>query len=514
MATGFTQHAYLIWVVGVLLAGFVLNLVGLNEIWNAPTPPVHPAWAFPASLMCIAITGCLCQHILRWGKGSQPARGWSTLRLLFQLLVVGWLAFLVFSEGFTAFRVSLVLGLTLGLFACGLLLRPLATPPLLGKGIRIADVVLMNVCLIVVGLELSMRLVGVINPTPVLARTQQEAVDTINAHRYPPDHVRYAFPHNRGGHYDTEFKPKQDGRPLILSIGDSFSAGIVPHYFHFTTTVERELPGVDVYNMGIPATDPPEYLHLWRTEGQQLKPDLLVINLFIGNDLLGSWNGKVDHPRLRSWFDRSQVFLFFVPERLKKIAAENKQLAAPGKKVGEPQGEHGQIIVRDNVGILLAAFPWMADPTLEEAGFSEHEFTKVEAARAFDVLVEERVNYYEALFNVLTEIQWAAQGTPLMVVMIPDEFQVNDELWEKVLAQLEQNDLDRFMPQQRISDWLREQGIPCLDLLPSLRAAPLMADGRRHLYHLRDTHFNAHGNYVAGKAMADFIRKHFPEVIR
>ncbi|MHC5069657.1 MAG: alginate O-acetyltransferase AlgX-related protein [Planctomycetota bacterium] len=478
---------------------------------------MNPAWALPVGMMCVAIAGCLCQHILTWGKGNrsgQPVHGWSTFRMLFQLLVLGWLAFLAFTEAFSVFRVSSAIGLTVGLFACGLLLRPLATRPLLRRGVRAADVVLMNLCLIVVGLELGMRLVSAISPTPILARTQQDTVDTINTYRYQPNDVRYGFPCNRGGHYDTEFKPKQEGRPLILAIGDSFSAGIVPHYFHFTTTVERELPGVDVYNMGIPGTDPPEYLHLWRTEGQQLKPDLLIINLFVGNDLQGCWSEKVDHPRLRSWFDRSQVFVFFVPERLKKIAAENKRLAALGKKAGESQGEQGQIIVKDNVGILLAAFPWMADPTLEEPGFSEQEFISTEAARAFDVLLEEQLDYYEALFDVLTEIQWAARGTPLMVVMIPDEFQVNDELWEKVLTHMKQEDLDRFKPQRRISNWLREQGIPCLDLLPPFRAVPPLADGRRHLYHLRDTHFNAHGNHVAGKAIADFIRKHFAKVLR
>lgn len=516
MAAGLRQHGYFLWVCTVLLVGLVLNLVGLNEILHAPVPPVHPAWAFPIALMCAAITGALCQHILGWGRGYTTGQGLRTLRLLFQLVVLGWLGFLAFSESFSAFKVSLTLGLVVGLLAWGLLLRTLARRPLLAKGIRIGDVVLTNLCVIVVGLELGMRLIGAVSPTPVLARTQEEVVKTLETYRYPPNHVRYGFPCNSTGHYDTEFESRQArqaGRPLILSIGDSFSAGVVPHYFHFTTVLERELGSVDVYNMGIPCTDPPAYLHLWKTEGQQLEPDLLVINVFVGNDVAGSWGSRMDYPGLRSWFDRTQVFLFFVPERLQKIVAENKRLAALGRKAGELQGEQGRPIIKQDMQALAAAYPWLGNPMLEEQSFSEEEYTKLEAARAHDALLRPW-HYYKAMFDVLAEIQSAVQGTPWMVVMIPDEFQVNDELWKKVLAIMGRPEADRFRPQRWISRWLQERGIPCLDLLPRLRAVMPMADGRRHLYHLQDTHFNARGNEVAGKAMAGFIREHFAGVLR
>ena len=38
-----------------------------------------------------------------------------------------------------------------------------------------------------------------------------------------------------------------------------------------------------------------------------------------------------------------------------------------------------------------------------------------------------------------------------------------------------------------------------------MRAVPKEADGRRHLYHLRDTHWNARGNELAGEALAKFV---------
>jgi hypothetical protein len=49
-------------------------------------------------------------------------------------------------------------------------------------------------------------------------------------------------------------------------------------------------------------------------------------------------------------------------------------------------------------------------------------------------------------------------------------------------------------------------GIPVFDLLPVMRAVEPLADGKRHLYHLTDTHWNVRGNAVAGAELAKFVR--------
>ena len=38
-----------------------------------------------------------------------------------------------------------------------------------------------------------------------------------------------------------------------------------------------------------------------------------------------------------------------------------------------------------------------------------------------------------------------------------------------------------------------------------MRAVEPLEHGRRHVYHLRDSHFNAAGNRVAGEALAAFL---------
>jgi hypothetical protein len=88
-------------------------------------------------------------------------------------------------------------------------------------------------------------------------------------------------------------------------------------------------------------------------------------------------------------------------------------------------------------------------------------------------------------------------------VLIPGEFQVDDTLWN-AMVQKSRHVMDRDRPQRLIRSWMAEQGLPVLDLLPILRAVPPLKDGRPHVYQLQETHFNARGNAVAGRALARF----------
>ncbi len=90
-------------------------------------------------------------------------------------------------------------------------------------------------------------------------------------------------------------------------------------------------------------------------------------------------------------------------------------------------------------------------------------------------------------------------------MLIPDEFQVDDALWSAIEARA-QAPLDRDRPQRLLNAWLAENSFEVLDLLPHLRAEPPLDDGRPHLYHRADTHFNARGNDATARALAEFLR--------
>jgi len=86
------------------------------------------------------------------------------------------------------------------------------------------------------------------------------------------------------------------------------------------------------------------------------------------------------------------------------------------------------------------------------------------------------------------------------------EFQVEDVVWDQVIADLPGEQLDRDLPQRVLGTFCRDEGIPCLDLLPRFRALPPIEDGTKHLYSLRDSHWNRRGNAEAGAALAEFLQ--------
>ncbi len=357
-----------------------------------------------------------------------------------------------------------------------------------------------QVALVLVLLESSLRLLGFVWPNPMFARDESGVEEAMAMYRTEPGGVRYGFPCNSRGHYDVEFAP---GSRTVVSIGDSFSVGVVPHAYHFTTVCERELPGVAVHNLGRAGIGPGGYLWFLRNEALRLGPDLVLINLFLGNDLAeaGRWNqgGGV----LRSVCDRRNVLTFQVPLRIARLMRERSQTGVRGAPF-TAGAEFGERI--DDPGVLRSKMPWLEDPMLENPTMSPEQFHRIEAERASHIHNGNRNGSYEKLYSVLDEILATAGTVRTVFMLIPDQFQVDEEVWHEVLQRTRGVQLDRDQPQKQVAAWLRARGVPFLDLLPILRAVPTASDGRRHLYHLRDTHFNAHGNRIAGKALAGFLR--------
>jgi hypothetical protein len=109
----------------------------------------------------------------------------------------------------------------------------------------------------------------------------------------------------------------------------------------------------------------------------------------------------------------------------------------------------------------------------------------------------------DELLEILREARDLVAPRPFAVLLIPDEFQVEDDVWAEVAERA--GALDRERPQRELAAFCRERGLALVDPLPALRGAEPLASGRRHVYHLRDTHWNARGNALAGAALADAL---------
>jgi hypothetical protein len=237
----------------------------------------------------------------------------------------------------------------------------------------------------------------------------------------------------------------------------------------------------------------------------------VVIDVFVGNDLVfpREVTPTLD-PILRSWFDRRNALVWLVPDRLWRIAREKHSRGDDHRSpVGTPQGELAT--PEDTPGETVEEqFPWVVDPWHEQPTFSEKTFVQIERLRA-DGICRSNSQPLDAVEECLSSMKRVCGTTPLAVMLIPDQLQVDDDVWRTVDAAAP-GELERDRAQRILVPWLADHGIPCLDLLPILRAAPPLADGRRHVYHARDTHFNTRGNRIAGEALAEFVRGNWPDL--
>src|SRR5215211_2237822 len=108
----------------------------------------------------------------------------------------------------------------------------------------------------------------------------------------------FDFHLNSKGFKDVEFNAKKDeGTYRIIALGDSFAYGIVPYQHTYLTRLEEEINQsgrkTELINMGIPGTGPKDYLALLVNEGLDLKPDMVLVSFFVGNDFIEE---KEDRP--------------------------------------------------------------------------------------------------------------------------------------------------------------------------------------------------------------------------
>jgi hypothetical protein len=89
-----------------------------------------------------------------------------------------------------------------------------------------------------------------------------------------------------------------------------------------------------------------------------------------------------------------------------------------------------------------------------------------------------------------------AHDARLALVVIPTEAQVDPDRWQAVRRRyrLKEEDFDLEKPQHTLAAFATENGIPLIDLLPALRAAP-RAGGP--LYFGTDIHWTSRGHAVA-----------------
>lgn len=325
--------------------------------------------------------------------------------------------------------------------------------------------------------EIVFRVYSLTNPTFIFYDS------SYNRYRGKPLSANYDSKLNSQGFQGPEFteaKPANTYR--ILSIGDSFAFGILPIQYNYNTRIERQLnrqlanqgKQFQVINMGIPSIGPRDYLALLTNEGIKLNPDMVMISLFIGNDILEAERAM---DQKRDWYTYSYVLSFF-----------NYVIQVQRKYEGQLYGPNATYI--DDKPSLAA-----------------DKFLEIQTGRAA-IFVKDQPEFLTAFNNQVEYIKQIkkicdSKKIKLLVVMLPDETQVNPQLQQQVVAnaQVTPERFDVGQPNRLFTEVFTKGNINYLDLLDGF----LAESKEESLYKPRDTHWNIAGNRLASRLITPKI---------
>lgn len=90
---------------------------------------------------------------------------------------------------------------------------------------------------------------------------------------------------NMDGFRSIAFRPVENNKPSVLLLGDSFTYGHSASFLHNSFADLLLSRGYTVYNTGITGTDVAQYLAIARHWIPRLRPDVVIVNFYIGNDI-------------------------------------------------------------------------------------------------------------------------------------------------------------------------------------------------------------------------------------
>lgn len=318
--------------------------------------------------------------------------------------------------------------------------------------------------------EAALRIVNRFNPSFVFYDA------SYNRFRARPGSNYYGFPVNSSGFHDVEFTEDKGEAFRIVAIGDSFAFGIVPYEHNFLTLLEQRLSAaigpVEVLNMGIPRTGPLDHLALLVNEGLTFEPDMVLLSVFTGNDLLETSRELRDGRPLhtRSYVLSVLRVAFLMQPQKESGVLRNRRTYLDDQPTFDPDS-HLEIL-KENAVVYLTGWEGFA-PSIDAA---------------------------TAAFRRMADI-CHARDIALTVVLLPEETQLDRNLQRKLSTSFDLYPADKMdfqLPNRTLHQRLTALDIDHLDLLPAFQAGAEVTT----LYKPRDTHWNIAGNRLAADAVA------------
>ena len=240
---------------------------------------------------------------------------------------------------------------------------------------------------------------------------------------------------------------------------------------HLKSESEVLFDRVALYHYGVPSIGVSEHVHILPGEALATRLERVVLCIFIGNDIHeGHAVSVVKAKRYAiqewlAWKTAKLVLNLAISSSLERRAVSN--IGHSDERLGE-------------------APPYVRAVALEILTFSQKRFLEILPIRAEATNPNSRriAKHDHPVLEGLASFR-DPLGDKLVVLPLPDKFQVNDALYDGPLNNRPPLEASRReLPQERILAFCQQNRIACADFLPALREA--QRDGRT--CHLEETH--------------------------
>lgn len=335
-------------------------------------------------------------------------------------------------------------------------------------------------------------------------QTTPELLATSTFGYHPFGHTPGFVLNSRGFRTDeyTEAKPAGVSRVVVLGDSFTFDSYGVPIEQMWHQVLERELAArserrVEVLSLSAHGVGPRFELRLWELEGRRLDPDLVILAFFVGNDFTDEADAPIEHGLGGGLSRRSLSYRLL--RNLFRLRHLQDSPAPETGFVAEPSSRGG---------FELPSYAATYDPNLPT--FDEPTFERIERGRLLVYAGPDRARFDQLFADTAPVIERLARdvertGARFVALIIPDQAQIDPTLLDRLAETLIPGmslEIDR--PQERLAAYLEARSIQYLDLLSPFREA----SPEPRLYKLRDTHWSASGNRLAGIVLADYLLEH------
>ncbi len=293
----------------------------------------------------------------------------------------------------------------------------------------------------------------------------------------------------------------------VLALGDSFTWGTGVTYDEgVVATLERalrdRLPHAEVINLGVPGFEPEHELDLFRQFGVHLDPDGVLVNFFVGNDIMRKRGagresavivaGKIfyvhhsgnwihDHWGPDRWYLYHNLnYLIRVDLSPIRRWFRRQQPASGGTSIGQPS--------------TVTSTPPQASPVPEGWNLDYLSYLNERS----DIFAKENSEEWEfhwrftqaTLDALLRDLR--ARQIPVVVAIIPEQIQLDREWQHGFLSAIgaSPDAYDFLKPQKALGEWCDSREVACVDLLAKWGHDA----GRTALYLPNDTHWSREGH--------------------